>query len=151
MSRRKSDRIPFPHPGETLREDFLMPLGMSVNKLALELRVPATRLAEIVHGRRGITADTALRLARYFNTTPKFWLNLQISYEMADLLRSGCGVGDERGGYRTCRPPPRGSVGKPFAGQIAGKESQDPFAFNAPKSLQGLYSPLRLRSAPPTP
>src|SRR5712692_8851839 len=83
MSRRKSDRIPFPHPGETLREDFLQPLGMSVNKLALELRVPATRLTEIVHGRRGITADTALRLAPYFNTTPKFWLNLQSSYDLA--------------------------------------------------------------------
>jgi antitoxin HigA-1 len=83
MSRKKSDRIPFPHPGETIREDFLKPLGMSVNKLALELRVPATRMTEIVHGRRGITADTALRLARYFNTTPKFWLNLQTSYDLA--------------------------------------------------------------------
>jgi len=77
------DRIPFPHPGETLREDFLVPLGMSVNQLALELRVPATRLTEIVRGRRGISADTALRLARYFNTTPKFWLNLQTSYDLA--------------------------------------------------------------------
>ena len=56
---------------------------MSVSRLALELRVPATRLTEIVHGRRGITADTALRLARYFNTTPKFWLNLQTSYDLA--------------------------------------------------------------------
>ena len=56
---------------------------MSVNKLALELRVPATRMTEIIHGRRGITADTALRLARYFNTTPKFWLNLQASYDLA--------------------------------------------------------------------
>jgi addiction module HigA family antidote len=83
MSRKKADRIPFPHPGETLREDFLNPLGMSVNKLALELRVPATRLTEIVRGRRGVTADTALRLARYFNTTPKFWLNLQTSYDLA--------------------------------------------------------------------
>jgi addiction module HigA family antidote len=71
------DRIPFPHPGETIREDYLKPLGMSVNKLAIELRVPATRMTEIVNGRRGITADTALRLARYFNTTPRFWLNLQ--------------------------------------------------------------------------
>jgi len=79
----KPNRIPFPHPGETIREDFLAPLGMSVNKLALELRVPATRMAEIVHGRRGISADTALRLARYFNTTPKFWLNLQASYDLA--------------------------------------------------------------------
>jgi len=73
----------FPHPGETIREDFLKPLGMSVNKLALELRVPATRMTEIVNGRRGVTADTALRLARYFNTTPKFWLNLQVSYDLA--------------------------------------------------------------------
>jgi len=83
MSQRKNNRIPFPHPGETIREDFLKPLGMSVNGLALELRVPATRMTEIVHGRRGVTADTALRLARYFNTTPKFWLNLQASYDLA--------------------------------------------------------------------
>jgi addiction module HigA family antidote len=83
MSSRIKYRIPFPHPGETIREDFLNPLGMSVNKLALELRVPATRMTEIVNGRRGITADTALRLARYFNTTPKFWVNLQTSYDLA--------------------------------------------------------------------
>jgi antitoxin HigA-1 len=76
-------RIPFPHPGETIREDYLKPLDMSVNKLALELRVPTTRMTEIVNGRRGITADTALRLARYFKTTAKFWLNLQTSYDLA--------------------------------------------------------------------
>jgi addiction module HigA family antidote len=83
MSRKHSDRIPFPHPGETIREDYLRPLSMSVNKLALELRVPATRMTEIVNGRRSITADTALRLARYFKTTAKFWLNLQTSYDLA--------------------------------------------------------------------
>jgi addiction module HigA family antidote len=83
MKKKDVGRIPIPHPGETIREDYLKPLGMSVNELALELRVPATRLAEIVHCRRGITADTALRLARYFSTTPKFWLNLQTSYELA--------------------------------------------------------------------
>jgi len=83
MSDKRSSRIPFPHPGDTLREDFLKPLGMSVNRLALELRVPGTRLNEIVHRRRGVTADTALRLARYFNTTAKFWLNLQTSYDLA--------------------------------------------------------------------
>src|ERR1700676_2193716 len=81
--KRKRTRIPFPHPGETIREDYLTPLGMSVNKLAIELRVPATRMTEIVNGRRGITADTALRLSRYFNTTAKFWLNLQTSYDLA--------------------------------------------------------------------
>src|ERR1700687_2946843 len=83
MSSKKSGRLPLPHPGETIREDYLKPLGMSVNKLAIELRVPATRMTEIVNGRHGITADTALRLARYFNTTPRFWLNLQASYELA--------------------------------------------------------------------
>ncbi len=83
MRRKRPDRIPFPHPGETIREDYLKPLKMSINKLALELRVPATRMTEIVNGRRGISADTALRLARYLNTTPRFWLNLQASYELA--------------------------------------------------------------------
>jgi antitoxin HigA-1 len=80
--------ISFPHPGETLREDYLRPLGMSVNKLAMELGVSPTRIAEIVNGRRGITADTALRLARYFNTTAKFWLNLQASYDLAIVSES---------------------------------------------------------------
>ena len=83
MSRKTSNPVRFPHPGDTILEDFLKPLGISVHKLALELRVPATRMTEIVHGRRGITADTALRLARYFNTTPKFWLNLQTSFDLA--------------------------------------------------------------------
>ena len=83
MSRQRQSKIPFPHPGETIREDFLEPLGLSVNKLAIELRVPATRMTEIVNQRRGITADTAPRLARYFNTTAKFWLNLQSSYDLA--------------------------------------------------------------------
>ena len=80
---KNTNGILFPHPGETIREDYLKPLGMSINQLAIELRVPATRMLEVVRGRRGITADTALRLARYFNTTPKFWLNLQTSYDLA--------------------------------------------------------------------
>ena len=88
MARKQTGRIRFPHPGETILEDYLKPLGMSVNRLALELRVPATRMGEIVHGRRGITADTALRLARYFNTTPQFWLNLQTSYDIATAAES---------------------------------------------------------------
>jgi addiction module HigA family antidote len=78
-----NQRIPFPHPGDTIREDYLQPLGLSANKLAMELQVPATRVSEILNGRRGITADTALRLARYFNTTARFWLNLQSSYDLA--------------------------------------------------------------------
>lgn len=71
-----------PHPGETIKEEYLVPLGMSVNALAKELGVGAGRLNEIVRGRRGITADTALRLARYFGTTPELWLNLQAFYDL---------------------------------------------------------------------
>ncbi len=70
------------HPGEILREEFMKPLGLSMNKLALDLRVPVTRVAEIVHQRRAITADTALRLGRYFKTTPVFWMNLQVRYDL---------------------------------------------------------------------
>jgi antitoxin HigA-1 len=73
------------HPGEVLREEFLVPLEMSVNALALALSVPATRLHEIVNERRGITADTAYRLARYFGTTPEFWANLQTAYDLKTL------------------------------------------------------------------
>ena len=70
------------HPGELLREEYLEPTGMSVNALSKALRVPATRMNEIVRENRGITADTAMRLARYFNTSERFWLNLQIEYEL---------------------------------------------------------------------
>jgi addiction module HigA family antidote len=70
------------HPGEILREDFLKPLGLNMNRLALDLRVPVTRVAEIVHERRGITPDTALRLGRYFNTSARFWLNAQAAYDL---------------------------------------------------------------------
>jgi len=71
------------HPGEFLREDFLVPLGLSANALALALRVPVTRISETVRERRGITADTALRLARYFGTTPDFWMKMQMSFDLA--------------------------------------------------------------------
>ena len=74
--------LPPIHPGEILRADFMEPLGLSMNRVALDLRVPVTRIAEIVHERRGVTPDTALRLARYFNTSPSFWLNLQSSYDL---------------------------------------------------------------------
>jgi antitoxin HigA-1 len=74
--------LPPIHPGEILREDFMQPLGLSMNKLALDLHVPVTRIAEIVHERRGISPDTALRLARYFNTSARFWLNLQAAYDL---------------------------------------------------------------------
>ena len=70
------------HPGEQLREEFMKPHGLSMNRLALDLRVPVTRIAEIVAERRGITPDTAFRLARYFKTTPEFWLNMQLHYDL---------------------------------------------------------------------
>jgi addiction module HigA family antidote len=70
------------HPGEILLEDFLKPLRISQYRLAKEVHVPLRRINEIVLGRRGVSADTALRLARYFNTTPQFWLNLQSRYEL---------------------------------------------------------------------
>jgi antitoxin HigA-1 len=75
-------RIAPVHPGDVLRKDFLQPLGMSVNKLALSLGVPATRMGEIVNGRRAVTSDTALRLARFFGTTPEFWMSMQAGYEL---------------------------------------------------------------------
>jgi len=71
-----------PRDAEILREEFLSPLGMSAHELALALRVPATRINDIVNEKRGITADTALRLSRYFGTTPRFWMNMQASWEL---------------------------------------------------------------------
>jgi len=75
------------HPGEILREEFLVPLGMTAHALAMELKVPAPRINDIVRERRSITPDTALRLARYFGTTPQFWLNLQTSYDLKIVER----------------------------------------------------------------
>jgi antitoxin HigA-1 len=74
--------LPPIHPGETIREDVLKPLDMSVNQLAKSLKVDAARLNEIVRGRRGITADTALRLACYLGTSAEFWIGLQSDYEL---------------------------------------------------------------------
>jgi addiction module HigA family antidote len=70
------------HPGEILREEFMAPLRLSMNRMAMDLRVPVTRIADIVNERRGITADTALRFARYFKNSPTFWMNLQTRYDL---------------------------------------------------------------------
>ena len=70
------------HPGEIIKEEYLKPLSMSVNALAVALRVPASRINDVVRRKRGVSIDTALRLARYFNTTSQFWMNLQISYDL---------------------------------------------------------------------
>ncbi len=70
------------HPGEILFEEFLKPYGISQNRLALDIRVPARRINEIIMGKRGVTPDTALRLAKYFQMSPQFWLGLQMDYEL---------------------------------------------------------------------
>jgi addiction module HigA family antidote len=70
------------HPGEMLREEFMKPLGLSANALAMALRVPVTRITEIIRERRGVTADTALRLGRYFNMPAEFWMGLQVDYDL---------------------------------------------------------------------
>jgi addiction module HigA family antidote len=74
-------------PGEILREDFMEPLGISINKLSRDLAVPPNRISEIVNGKRGITADTALRLQRYFGVEAQFWLNLQSEYDLRIVRR----------------------------------------------------------------
>ncbi len=76
------------HPGEILLEEFMKPLGLTSNALALALRVPATRMNAIVNEARGITADTALRLSRYFSTTSEFWMNLQRDYDLRLATRA---------------------------------------------------------------
>ena len=79
MATKKLDPV---HPGEILQKEFLEPMGLSQNRLALALGVPARRINEIILGKRGITADTALRLARYSKMSPQFWLGLQMDYEL---------------------------------------------------------------------
>jgi len=78
----KTKKIQPIHPGEILMEEFLSPLGLSQNQLANDIGVPPRRINEIVHGKRRITADTALRLARYFKMSPQFWLGLQMDYDL---------------------------------------------------------------------
>ena len=77
-------RLPNIHPGEVLEEEFLKPLGLSAYRLAKETRIPQTRVSEIVKGRRRISADTALRLAKFFGNTPQFWLGLQNDYDLEE-------------------------------------------------------------------
>ena len=106
--------MPALHPGEMLREEFMKPLGLSANALAIALRVPVTRISEIVRERRGITADTAMRLARYFNMTPEFWMRLQMDFDLefaADLVEASV--------YEEIRPRPAASRRPAQARKIA--------------------------------
>jgi len=82
MNEKKTDSFGPLHPGEVLSEEYLKPLGVSQNKLALNMRVPAQRISEIVNGKRAITADTALRLSKAIGTTPEFWMSLQTDYDL---------------------------------------------------------------------
>jgi addiction module HigA family antidote len=88
---RPGKRLPPLHPGEVLREEFLGPLGMSAYALAKALRVPLTRITAILAGDRAVSADTALRLARFFGTTPEFWINLQGAHDL-ELARTEHGA-----------------------------------------------------------
>ena len=85
---KKNRQMPTVHPGDFLKEDLMKPLGLSVNGLARELKVPMTRMSEIINGRRALNADTALRLSRYFGSTPEFWINLQAAYDLSVTIDS---------------------------------------------------------------
>lgn len=86
------------HPGEILREEYLLPLGLSARGLAKAIGVPANRLTEIMRGERDVSADTAIRLGRYFKTDPRFWLNLQSAYDLSEA--------EARHDYSKVRPRP---------------------------------------------
>jgi addiction module HigA family antidote len=91
-----NERIAPVHPGEILLEEFLKPMGISQNRIALDIRVPPRRINEIVHGKRRITADTALRLGRYFSVSAQFWLGLQMDYDLdTEEDRLGDRLGEE--------------------------------------------------------
>jgi addiction module HigA family antidote len=85
-------RLPPVHPGEILRKELMAPLGLSITTLAGDLHMPVRRVRAIVNGRRSITADTALRLARYFVMTPQFWMNLQIAYDLDVATRASADI-----------------------------------------------------------
>ena len=78
------EKLPNIHPGEVLKEEFLIPMDISAYRLAKEINIPQTRISEIIHGNRSITADTAIRFSRFFGTTAEFWLNLQNLYDLEE-------------------------------------------------------------------
>lgn len=85
---KKNNRMRPVHPGEMLREDLMKPLGLTVSGLARDLKIPVTRMSELVNGRRALNADAALRLSRYFGNTPEFWINLQAAYDLRVTIHS---------------------------------------------------------------
>ena len=82
------ERLNNVHPGEVLKEEFLVPMGVSAYRLAKDTGIPQTRLSDIIHGRRRVTADTALRLGKYFGVSPRFWLGLQDDYDLEEESRN---------------------------------------------------------------
>lgn len=108
MARIVKPAFPPTHPGEMLLDDFMKPVGLSANALALALRVPATRIGEIIRCERGISADTALRLARYFAMSPQFWMNLQRDYDLA--LAGDARLAEIERDVQAREPAPRGAV-----------------------------------------
>ena len=87
MAKKNSRILPNIHPGEVLLEEFLNPFGISAYKLAQDTRVPQTRISEIIHGKRKITADTAIRLSKYFGTSAEFWIGLQTDFDLEERRR----------------------------------------------------------------
>lgn len=85
---KKNSRMPPVHPGEILREDLMKPLELTVTGLARDLKIPVSRMSEIVNGRRALNAEAALRLSRYFGNTPEFWINLQTAYDLRATIHS---------------------------------------------------------------
>lgn len=81
-------KLKFPHPGEIIRSEFLEPLGITQYRLAIDLHIPHSRVTAIIHGRRSITPDTALRLSRYFGTSAEFWIGLQNEYDLRKIRAS---------------------------------------------------------------
>jgi addiction module HigA family antidote len=100
---KKRRRLPPVHPGEILRADLLVPLGLSMTRLARDLRVPAARIRGTVNGKRSVSADTALRLARYFGTTPEFWMRLQGAHDLDVAARASAGRIEREVRPRTAR------------------------------------------------
>ncbi|OQA85348.1 MAG: putative HTH-type transcriptional regulator YbaQ [Lentisphaerae bacterium ADurb.Bin242] len=92
MAKEKTEYLAPVHPGEVLRFDFMEPMEISQNRLAREIRVPPRRINEIIHGKRGITADTAMRLALFFGTSAQLWLGLQAEYELDCIKRADGGT-----------------------------------------------------------
>jgi antitoxin HigA-1 len=87
MAKKDIERLPNIHPGEVLLEEFLKPFGISAYKLAQDTRVPQTRISEVIHGKRRITANTAIRLSKYFGTSAEFWIGLQTDYDLEESRR----------------------------------------------------------------